>query len=172
MKRSRFSEEQIVGVLQKGMSRENTSPPAGKEKLSCIQAPAIHRGCFFAEALFASIRTSRFHCICSAFIPSWLRLPSSAVSTMVLSETRGLRLCWVVRGSIPCLLRLAAYPPHGHYPRTRAHSDRRTAGHTTSCPHKRWASRDRPARPGPRACAHSSQERAPPRCNHNRKSGA
>src|ERR1017187_7585005 len=98
------------------MSRENTSPPAGKEKFSCIQPPAIHRGCFFAEALFASIRTSRFHCICSAFIPSWLRLPSSAVSTMVLSETRGLWLCWVVRGCIQCLLRLAAYLPDGYLP--------------------------------------------------------
>ena len=87
------------------MSRKNTSP-LGKGDFFLASSPCTFVRLPFARAFSPHPRHEVqiiSLCVRSAGSDAF---SSSVVSTMVLSETRGLLLCWVVRGSIRCPVRL------------------------------------------------------------------
>src|SRR5271157_145621 len=97
------------------MSRKNTSPDLpGKifflTSSPCRQPPHSFRGHGSLFHLFGRFLASYpFAFLC----PASLRLQAAGWQspTMVLSETRGLWLCWVVRGGIRWPLRLECLNP-------------------------------------------------------------
>jgi len=99
----------VRGFYKRGCQEKTPLPWQGRGA-SLASSPLRFSAIVFRRSVVGIHRSSRFHFIHSAFIPRRLRLTSSVMSTMVLSETRGLWLCWVVRGSIRWRVRLVAYP--------------------------------------------------------------
>src|SRR5260370_41584082 len=92
------------------MSSENTSSSLGEQEFSDVQPLCVslvfcpkQRLCFRAGC-----QPSPFLLRSFPAVPEHLQQRGGDMPTMVLSETRGLWLCWVVRGGIRWPMRLSA----------------------------------------------------------------
>src|SRR6266705_3476963 len=105
------------------MSRENTSHlPHGDGEGRCLASSPV-----CGSVVERGVARYPGPSVAAFFVPcgSACKQRGGNVPTMVLSETRGLWLCWVVRGGIRWPLRLGApKPAQDTHPRTRALSCR------------------------------------------------
>ena len=112
------------------MSREKTLPTRS-ERVS--RHRALFGICMLLVWACWGLRRFPFGCRICSYLSGISEAPQAAlgwrVPTMVLSETQGLWLCWVVRGGIRWPMRLSAErtqpnPPKDTHPRTRARRER------------------------------------------------